>query len=131
MDGYYPWQPDDVEQGREGARVLWVFTRNPLSHTLGVGKDMTTFPETPGEERPVVLSKSRDRLPDGEVVERVLGASERPDWVRPTIGRYGSGYDVSVEALAWGTNRMLRALFADDDQATAAEETARRLLIGE
>jgi len=44
MEEHYPWHSDDAATGRAGAEAIWDFTRSPLTHTLGVGKDMATFP---------------------------------------------------------------------------------------
>jgi hypothetical protein len=38
------------------------------------------------------------------------------------------GYTINIDALAWGLTRLLRDLFADDTQSSAAEATARELL---
>jgi hypothetical protein len=125
MRDYYPWLPEDALRGEEGAMLLWEYTRNPLSHTLGVGKFPHAFPGMPGDGRAVLLSKGP--LPDAGIAQ--LMAEERPMWLdHPTIEFDGRAYTVSVLALTWGVYRMLHRLFSDADQMQAAERTARTLL---
>lgn len=50
------------------------------------------------------------------------------EWLSATITEELGGYTIHVDTLAWGVTRMLRDLFADDIQASAAEATARKLL---
>jgi len=63
-------------------------------------------------------------------VDRLLDSQDRPGWLArlTTIDHLGAGYDISVDILAWGVQRMLRNLLSDARQASRAEETARRLL---
>jgi hypothetical protein len=126
MTGYYPWSASDGKRDDDGAEVLYDFTRNPLSHSLGVQKNPRAFPGAAGGKA-VMLAKSRDGLP-GEVVTELLNARDRPEWLSPTITVAPEADVVSVETLAWGVHEMLRRLFADEAQATAANATARSLL---
>ncbi len=120
----YPWSDEDSVGGDLGTRLLWDYARNPLSHTLGIGK--TKFPGIPSDEREVWLSKPRHGLTSQEV-ESVMSSNEKPEALDPTITTGPGGYTVSVVTLAWGVHRMLRNLFADEEQATATEATARTL----
>jgi hypothetical protein len=61
-------------------------------------------------------------------VDVVMSSPERPVWMDATITSEPGGYVVHVSRLAWGVTRMLQNLFADDDEASAAEATARSLL---
>jgi hypothetical protein len=57
-----------------------------------------------------------------------MSTYERPDAVGATVTSGHDGYTVSVVALAWGVHRLFRDLFADEDQATRADATAKALL---
>lgn len=127
MTAKYPWMPDDAVEPEFGAELLWDHTRNPLSHTLGVGKQAHLFPGMPTEERGVWLTKPVRGLP-AEVVDELMLSLERPGWMSPTVTREPGGYAIHVDTLAWGVTRMLRNLFADGAEADAADATARALL---
>lgn len=123
---HYPWSADDAVVPQLGAKLLWDHTRNPLSHTLGVGKQAQLFPGIPREEQGVWLSKPHG-LP-AATVEHLMGAESRPGWTNATVAAEPGGYVISVVTLAWGVTRLLRNLFADANHADAAETTARQLL---
>jgi hypothetical protein len=127
MVALYPWSHDDAVNAELGAKLLWDYTRNPLSHTLGIGQATTLLPGMPQEERGVRLAKSALGL-SPEQVDELMGTYERPVWVGPTVTTDGSQYTVRVLALAWGLHRLLRDLFADAEQASKAEATAQALL---
>ena len=123
----YPWGEHNAVDAELGARLLWDHTRNPLSHTLGVGKTAELFPGIDTGQGGVWLSKPEVGLPEA-VVERLMRSYERPDWVGATVGSEPGGYVVNVVALSWGVQRMLRNLFEDAEQTNAAEMTAQSLL---
>jgi hypothetical protein len=126
MVALYPWSHDDAVNAELGAKLLWDYTRNPLSHTLGIGKTARLFPGIPSDEREVWLSKPRRGL-TVEEVDHVMSTYERPEAVGPTVTSGPDGYTVRVVALSWGVQRMLRDLFADEEQGRRAEATARAL----
>lgn len=124
---FFPW--DDLAKipRWEAIDALYKYARNPLAHSLGVGKAPSHFPGLRG--RNVLLAKRP--LPRHSVAELMCGDPERPIWSdAPVIAREANGYAISVEALAWGTCRMLRSLFASPVQVMAAETTAEQLLSG-
>jgi hypothetical protein len=123
----YPWVADDAVAPELGGKLLWDHTRNPLSHTLGVGKTAELFPGISRDERGVWLGKPKEGLP-APVVDELMSSYERPEWLGPTVGSEPGGYVVHVPTLAWGVHRMLRDLLSDPEQADAAEATARSLL---
>jgi hypothetical protein len=57
-----------------------------------------------------------------------MSSYEQPALVFATVARQHGAYGIYVESLAWGVTRMLRDLFADDEQASKADATARELL---
>lgn len=127
MTTHYPWSPQDAIDAELGSKLVWDHTRNPLSHTLGVGKQAQLFPGIPTEERGVWLLKPKHGLA-ADLAEELMSSIERPQWIAPTVIADPGGYAIHVDTLAWGVTRMLRNLFADPDQADAAEVTAQMLL---
>lgn len=127
MVAHYPWSSYDAVDAEFGAKLLWDHTRNPLSHTLGVGKQAELFPGIPTEERGVWLLKAKHGLAP-HIAEELMSSYRRPDWTGPTVIAASGGYEVHVDTLAWGVTRMLRDLFADTSQADQAEATAKVLL---
>jgi hypothetical protein len=123
----YPWSGEDAIEGKLGARLLWDLARNPLSHTLGVGEAAQLFPGVPNDERGLRLAKAELGLEPADA-EAVMSSPERPAAMEATIASQPGGYVVHVATLAWGLTRTLRNLFADAEQAGAAEGTARWLL---
>lgn len=123
---HYPWLANDAVTPELGAKLLWDHARNPLSHTLGVGKQAQLFPGIPREEQGVWLSKPHGLT--AASVEDLMGAENRPNYMIATVTAEPGGYVISVVTLAWGVTRLLRNLFADSNHADAAETTACRLL---
>jgi hypothetical protein len=122
----YPWTPEDDVDAELGAKAMWEYARSPLSHTLGVGKAAHLFPGHPNR-RTVWLLKSEHGLP-AEAAEELMSSYVKLDWLSATITIKYGGHAIHVDTLAWGVCRMLRDLFADEVQASAADETPRGLL---
>jgi hypothetical protein len=127
VEAKYPWTPGDAVGAELGSEVMWDWARSPLTHTLGVGKSAHLFPGQPRRERGVWFVKSRDGLP-ADAVDELLSSYEKLDWLPATITHDYGGYAIHVDALAWGVARMLRHLFADEEQASRANDTAGKLL---
>jgi hypothetical protein len=128
---YYPWTDADVA-AEEAAPALWVWGRNPLAHSLGIGPDQHKA-RLPGDPvvggHPVSLWFAKGPLTP-EQIEELASSPQRPDWIGPTLQLEGEILKGQVVALAWGVHQMLRNLFAEDVQARAAEETMRELWQG-
>ncbi len=122
----YPWTPEDDVDAELGAKAMWEYARSPLSHTLGVGRTAHLFPGHP-DERTVWLLKSEHGLP-AETAETLMSSYIKLAWLSATITNEYGGHAIHVDTLAWGICRMLRDLFADEVQASAADATARELL---
>jgi hypothetical protein len=114
LEQYFPWQGDPVP-GPEAARVMWKYSRNPLSHALGL--DRTTAPTMFIGKKPLSERKIHD-LEDSVT---------RPQWARAAVTRQGADYRISVIGLYWGIHRMLHSLLADPTHANGAEALARSL----
>jgi hypothetical protein len=127
LDAYFPWSEAGPVPRRLAIDALYKYARNPLAHTLGVGKAPALLPGIRG--RTVMLSKRP--LPAHAVAELLRGDTPRPSWSDTAIiDSDNAGYVISVEGLAWGVCRMLRTLFADPGHATPAEQVAGQLLDG-
>lgn len=123
----YPWSDEDAVDAEFGSKLMWDWARSPLTHTLGVGKNAHLLPGQPRKERGVWFLKSEHGL-SGEMAEDLMSSYARPALVLATVTAEYGGYAIYVETLAWGITRMLRDLFADEDQASRADATARELL---
>jgi hypothetical protein len=75
-----------------------------------------------------MLAKSANGLSE-EQINHWLTAQDISGF--PTIDLDDGEYVIRVETLAAGVYRMLRALFASEEEAAKANETARVLLYGE
>lgn len=127
VEAKYPWTDADAVDAEFRGKLMWDWARSPLTHTLGVGKNAQLFPGQPPEERGVWFLKSEHGLP-GEAAQELMSSYQKLDWLPATVGEEPGGYAIHVETLAWGVTRMLRDLFADDDQASRANSTAEQLL---
>lgn len=127
LTDFYPWDPADGITGESAAELLYVWARNPLTHSFGIGKAAHLFPGMPrSAERALWLKKWA--LSSTESDEALLGRAPRPAFLTPTLTADPGGIELSVPTLTWGTVRMFRALFGDDGQRCRAEELAGRLL---
>jgi len=117
---YYPWGKEPLDSGRV-IDSLWQYTRNPLSHALGLD-EAGESPEIGLQKWPLTVRKVRE-------IEEAL---ERPQWLPPTAyeatSQVGRMLLISVPTLYWGTHRMLHNLFADPQQAKQADALACSLL---
>jgi hypothetical protein len=119
---YWPWDDGEIVARDEGIRVLWNYTRNPLAHTLGL----------PDPADGTVISIAKSPLAEQRLAELDI-SEKRPEWVGPTIAPAetavpGGAYHLSVPALYWGVQRVLRRLLSDERQAARAEELAEVLV---
>lgn len=126
VERHYPWSADDSVTPEYGTKLLYDYTRNPLSHTLGIGKTTRLFPGIPADEQEVWLAKPVHGL-SGAQADEVLTSFDKPIWLEPTVKTAQDGHTFNVVTLAWGVQRMLRNLFADPMQAQRADSTARKL----
>jgi hypothetical protein len=126
VERHYPWSADDSVTAEYGTKLLHDYTRNPLSHTLGIGKTTLLFPGISADETEVWLAKPRLGLSRAEA-EELLSSFERPVWLAPTVRTAADGHTFDVATLAWGVHRLLRNLIADHAQARQAEASARML----
>jgi hypothetical protein len=124
---FFPWEDPEVVPRRIAVDALYKYARNPLAHSLGVGKAPALLPGLRGKN--VMLAKRP--LPAAAVAEVLRGDAVQPLWFdMHIVSTDQSGYVISVEGLAWGVCRMIRSLFADVQQVERAEHTAEQLLGG-
>lgn len=118
VERYWPWDDREIVERAEAIRVLWDCARNPLTHALGL----------PDPADGTVISITKSAVTEEQLVE--LDTSEkRPEWVGPTIAPAdtaapGGAYVLSVPALYWGVQRVVRRLLSDEAQAAPAEDVA-------
>jgi hypothetical protein len=121
LERYWPWEGELIEP-QDVVQVLYAHARNPLAHSFGM--------PDPAEAKLISIRKSP--LTEGQIGE-LDTATGRPGWVGPTItaGRVGSpghSYELSVPALYWAVQRLLRMLLTDEDQAQRADDLAEILI---
>jgi hypothetical protein len=132
---YYPWSKADCEQ--EGftekgtAKALWEWARNPLVHSLGVGKNHHALPgATKAKDQPLLVRFSKGPLSADQVqyLATTRDVDNHPDlaW---TVVLNQDVLDLNVITFCWGIHELLRRLFEDEDQAAKAEKTAKHLMI--
>lgn len=127
LSEYYPWAEDDLH-AESAAAALYEWARNPLAHSLGVGKDRRVFPGAPTvADHPVAIMIAKRPLDQIEV-EAIATSRERHPALEPTLSLIGSELVVNVVTLAWGVHELHRRLFEDRPQAVEANRTARILL---
>jgi hypothetical protein len=111
LEEYFPWGAGTVA-AKDGARVLWKYSRNPLAHNLGL--DEESAPE-------IQIRKNRV----GPTRILALEDSQKlPAWAKPPLRPIGSHYVLDVCGLYWGTHRMLHAVLADDAHRLGAQQLA-------
>jgi hypothetical protein len=124
---FFPWEDSSDVPRHDAVRALYKYARNPLAHSLGVGKAPALLPGIRG--RNVMLAK-RPLSPEA-AAEIMRGEAVRPTWSdMPIFTTDDAGYVISVEGLAWGVCRMVRSLFNSEEHGAAADATADVLLGG-
>jgi hypothetical protein len=110
---FFPW-PSNIAP-KDGASVFYKFGRNPMAHALGL--DVPDAPE---------IGINKGALSERRVLE-LEDAANLPKWAAPALRRQGDDYEIGVAGLYWGFHRLLRSLFADQQQSDAAEAVAHHL----
>ena len=122
----YPWQDDDRLSGAAAAELLYKWARNPLVHSLGIGKDRHAIPAAPGAQPYDRILFVKWALSADQVQQLAQGSLTRPPWLPGTVTHDDVSIEFSVPTLAWGTHVMWRALIAD--YGHAAERISARVL---
>lgn len=122
LERYWPWDDGETVRAEEGSDVLYGHVRNPLAHAFGL----------PDPEDGVLIQIQKSPLTE-EQIEQLEISTTRPSWVGATInpaatGAPGRAYFVSVPALYWGVQRLLRGVLTDPGQLPAAEALADSLV---
>jgi hypothetical protein len=111
LEECFPWDAGTVA-AKDGARVLWKYSRNPLAHNLGLDH----------ESAPTIQIRN-NRVGPTRII--ALEDSEKlPAWAKPPLRPMGPHYVIDVCGLYWGTHRMLHAVLADDSHRFGAQQLA-------
>ena len=103
LDRYFPWADSGSVPQPQAIRALYKYARNPLAHSLGVGKAPALLPGLAGPN--VMLAKRP--LPAHAAAEVLRGEPSRPfSSDVPIFETDYQGYVISVEGLSWGVCRM-------------------------
>jgi hypothetical protein len=134
---YMPWDARAAGMQRGmGIKRLYSYARNPLAHAFGVsyhpGKATGQVPN----QLQWSMAILKRRLTIQEIHERER-ARILPDFVGPPLKRTARKTSTSPERLEldvgglyWGVHRMIHALFDDPDEASKADDMARKFLEG-
>lgn len=108
---YYPWQNEPVPT-EKAVEVLYDSVRNPLAHCLGLYK--------PTDKYGSRIVKNQMNI---EEIAALENEKARPSWLQPTVTISPSAYpyDVNVNTLYWGINRLIENLLSDKQQLEKAE----------
>jgi len=108
---YYPWQHEPVQE-ETAVAILYDSLRNPLAHCLGLYK--------PRDKYGSRIVKTHMDI--GQIAS-LENNRTRPNWLPPTITISPSAYhyDVNVNTLYWGVNRLIELLLRDEQQVEKAE----------
>jgi hypothetical protein len=108
----YPWLRQRPAMGPVETIVkLWQMYRNPFAHSLGITR--------PGREMFEVI-KFKGGLSERQV-EALESPGPRPGWLPPTMIKQKNTIKLHVDALYWGTRRMVEALTADAPRMTRTD----------
>jgi hypothetical protein len=121
---YYPFasEPGNTIPNLEAARMLWSVFRNPLAHDLGF--DLKKKAKTPAIKvvrRLTRIGSHNTRGLTERMIEALEETSERPI-MKPTLTVRVDATVLFVDALYWGTRRMLEDLLVDTTRIQAAEK---------
>ena len=111
MEEYFPWSAGNVA-AKDGARVLWKYSRNPLAHNLGLDE-----PSAP------VIQVRKARIGPKRILA-LEDSAALPAWAEPALRSIGPHYVLDVCGLYWGTHRMLHCVLADDTHRLGAQKLA-------
>lgn len=111
LETYYPWKDEPVPK-KTAVEVLYNSVRNPLAHCLGLYR--------PDEKYGSRIVKTHV---DIEKIAALESNKTRPSGLHPTIIISPSAYhyDVNVNTLYWGLNRLIENLLSDKQQVERAD----------
>jgi hypothetical protein len=110
----YPWIDEGSAMNPEVAiDRIWEMYRNPLAHSLGV-------PRRGGRELFKVI-KFKEALSERQL-EALEGPGPRPNWLPPTMVEQENTIKLHVDALYWGTRRMVEVLTVDTPRMARTDQ---------
>ncbi len=124
----YPWGAEDDPIAQDAASLLYKSARNPLVHSLGIGKDRRAIPGAQVAQPYDRIIFVKWALCAPQIESLAVGGEARPSFLPATICRVNDSIELSVPTLAWGVHVMWRKLMRDPSHAVAAEGIARQIL---
>lgn len=124
---HLPWAHMGDEPLEDVVDLLYTFTRNPLAHSLGIGKSghVAGF-----QGKDVLMQKPCHGLPRPAVAALMRGEEEPPEDRAPVVKQTENAYVVDVPGLAWATCRLVRHLLRDPVQRPKSIALANQLAHG-
>ena len=110
LENFYPWEQGD--NGSEGAKALYSYFRNPLTHALGVQH---------GQFYRIRIGKSPSPLQNNEIAE-MEESSTRPRELLPGISGSGTQWDLVAEGFYRDVFHMFWNLARNEQQMRVAEQ---------
>lgn len=116
LEAYYPWQKG--EKRKRKSAIIYKFVRNPLTHSLGMGKK---------SDRSIEAAKCKRDKDNNAVAwtDRELDVMERSDDldnVPVALKRSGKKWRLVVEHFYLGLFKLLRRLAKDKTQMSEAQK---------
>ena len=111
LEDYYPWQPG--ENGKERARVLYDFFRNPFAHALGVHGKVHYL---------VKITRRPGAGLQEEQLEEIEKSPTRPSWLARGLSGRGKEWNLFAEGFYRDVFHMLWKLAKDQTQMSGAEK---------
>jgi hypothetical protein len=127
LRGFLPWAHIGVEPEDDVVDLLYKYTRNPLAHSLGIGKSahVAGF-----HGKHVLMEKPGLGLPRPDVIELMRGDEPPPETCSPVVRQTATEYVVYVPGLAWAVCRLLRNLLGHPSQRAKSTALAEELAHG-
>ncbi len=109
---FFPWEPTDTANDKKlKAEALYDFVRNPLTHAVGVDRNVALD---------ITIGKRRKPLSKREL-SRLEKSVNRPTQIRTALTGKSNQWKVSVEGLHYGVFRLFWNLAQNKAQMDAAQ----------
>lgn len=127
LRGYLPWEHMGDEPQEDVVDLLYGYTRNPLAHSLGIGKSGHVLGF---RGKHVVMEKPGHAMSRGAVIQLMRGDEPSPEDIPPIVTQRETAYAVDVPGLVWAVCRLVRHLLRDPAQRPKTLALAEQLAHG-